>query len=93
MAKLNWDAKEREELLAYLDALLGYVRSLHANVGKVAADVAELRDKVFDDPEEIVRYRANLRSAVANAKPIIEEAMPFCDDLWQEIVSAQQYQN
>ncbi len=93
MAKLQMDANEKLELLASLEALLGCVKSLHATVGAVMADVAAIRNTVFDDPEDFAVYRSNLRIATATAKPMVDEAMSSYDDLLQEIVDSQRYAN
>jgi hypothetical protein len=39
MAKLQLESEERMELVASLEALLGCVKSLHASVGDVLAEV------------------------------------------------------
>ena len=38
-------------------------------------------------------YRANLRLAVASAKPLVDEVLNSYDDLLQDIVKSQQYTN
>lgn len=78
------ECEERGEILAYLEALLSCVKSLHASVGAVMADVSAIRNTVMEDPEEI---------ALATAKPMVDEAMRSCDDLMEEIVASQQYKN
>jgi hypothetical protein len=93
MSKLQMESEERMELLAYLEALLGCVKSLHASVGAVMADVAAMRSTIFEDPDEIALYRTNLKLAVATAKPIVEEAMRSYDDFMQQIAGSQQYKN
>ena len=93
MCKLPMDAEERMELFTYLEALLGCVKSLHASVGAVMADVAAMRTTIFEDPEEIAQYRANLRVSLATAKPMVDEAMRSYDDMMEEIASSQQYKN
>jgi len=93
MANLRMDPQEQADLLAYLEALLGCVKSLHASVGAVMADVAAMRSTLLEDPDEIALYRNNLRAAVATAKPMVDEAMRSYDDLMEEIVSSQQYKN
>ena len=93
MSKLQWDPKEKLELLASLEALLSCMRSLHTTVGAVMADVAAIRSTVFDDPEDMAVYRANLRLAVDAAKPMVDEALNSYDDLIQEIVDSQGYAN
>jgi len=93
MSKLQLEPQERADLLAYLEALLGCVKSLHANVGAVMADVAAIRNTVFDDPKEIALYRANLRLAVTTTKPMVDEAVRSYDDLMQEFADSQQWEN
>jgi hypothetical protein len=93
MFKNKRDAEETAEIMAYLEALLGCVKSLHASVGAVMADVAAMRKTVLEDPDEVALYRTNLKVAVATAKPMVEEAMRSYDDLLEEIVGSQQYTN
>ena len=57
MSKLRLEPRERTELLAYFEAFLGCVKSLHASIGAVMADVAAIRNTVFEDAEEISVYR------------------------------------
>ena len=87
------DAKEKLDLLASLEAILGCVKSLHTTVGAVMADVAAIRNTVFEAPDEITVFRAYLRLAVAATKPMVDEALSCYDDLLQEIVDSQQYPN
>lgn len=91
--KKEKEIEERAEILAYLEALLACVKSLHASVGAVMADVAAMRSTVLEDPDEIAMYRTNLRMAVSTAKPMVDEAMRSYDDLLEEIVGSQQYKN
>jgi hypothetical protein len=87
------ESEETTEILAYLEALLGCVKSLHASVGAVMADVSAMRNTMLADPDEVAVYRTNLKLAVATAKPMVEEAMRSYDDLMEEIVGSQQYKN
>jgi hypothetical protein len=87
------ECEEREEILAYLEALLSCVKSLHASVGAVMADVAAMRSTMIEDPEEMASYRTNLKLAMATAKPMVEEAMRSYGDLMEEIAGSQQYKN
>jgi len=91
MSKLQWNDKEKLRLLASLEALLGCIRSLHATVGAVMADLAALRNTVFEDPGDMAGCRANLQSAISAAKPLVDEASDSCDDLLQELIASQQY--
>ena len=93
MAKLQLDVREKLDLLASLEAILGCVKSLHTTVGAVVADVVAIRNTVFEDPDDMAVYRANLRMAMATAKPVVDEALNCYDDLLQDLVDSQQYPN
>jgi len=93
MAKLHLDGRDKLDLLASLEAILGCVKSLHATVGGVMADVAAIRNTVLEDPVELAVYRANLRLAMDTAKPMVDDALSCYDELLQELVDSQQYLN
>jgi len=93
MSKLEWTAQEKLELLASLEALIGCMKSLHATMGAVMADVSAIRNTLFDDPEDLAAYRSNLRLAAATTKPKAEEALSSYDDLLAEIADSQRYAN
>lgn len=90
---LEMSAQEKMDLLAYLDAILGCVKSLHAGMGALMADIAAIRSTVFDDPQEIETYRAGLRLAVATEQPKVDEALRSYDDLLDEIASNPRWQH
>lgn len=91
MLKSALDPKDRLDLLATLEALPGCMKALHATVGSVMADVAAIRSTVFEDPLELAAYPANLRQAVAPAKPAVEEALSAYDDFLQDIIESPDY--
>jgi hypothetical protein len=93
MSKLELDAVERMELLAHLEAILGIVKSMHSSLGSVMADVAAIRNTVFDDSDELALYKTNLRTAVATAKPMVDDALRSYEDLMEEIAASQQWEN
>jgi len=93
MSNHKKECEERAEIMAYLEALLSCVKSLHASVGAVMADVAAMRSTMLEDPEEMVLYRTNLKLAMATARPMVDEAMRSYDDLLEEIAGSQQYKN
>jgi hypothetical protein len=93
MSKLQWDEQEKMDLLASLEALLGCMRSLHSTVGAVMNDVAAIRNTVFEDPEDMAAYRADLRRAVKTSRPKAEAALSSYDDLIQKIAESQRYPN
>jgi len=84
------DPEARMDLYVTIEALLGYVKSLHATLGAVMADVAAIRDTVFD-PVEIAAYRACMKVDFDNAKPMTDEAMR--DDIIEEVFISQRWEN
>jgi hypothetical protein len=94
MAKhMEMSAQDKQDLLAYLEAILGCVKSLHAGLGAVMADLAAVRATVFDDADEITAYRTNLKLAVTTARPMVDEALRSYDDLMEEITNPHRWQN
>jgi hypothetical protein len=87
------ECEERAEISAYLEALLSCVKSLHANMGAVMADVAAMRSTMLEDPDDMALYRNNLKLAMATAKPMVDEAMRSYDALIDEFVGSKQYKN
>jgi hypothetical protein len=93
MSKLRLEAEERIEMLAYLDALLDCVKSLHASVAEIMSEVEELRSALFEDADEIAAYKRHLRTTVAPVAFKVEDTVRSYDGLIEEIVSSQQYKN
>lgn len=93
MAKSQMNAQERMELLAYLEAILGCVKSMHVGLGAVMADVAAIRNTVFEAPGGRESYKTNLKLAVATAKPMVDQALGSYDDLLEAIADPHGWQN
>ena len=81
MSKAQLNEKEKMEMFASLEALLGCMKSLHATIGAVMADVSAIRNTLFDDEEDLAVYRSNVRLAAATARPRVEEALSSYDEL------------
>ena len=93
MAKLEMSVQEKMDLVAYLDAILGCVKSLHTGLGAVMADLAAIRGTVFEDPGELETYRSKVKLAAATAKPMVDQALRSYDELLEEITNTQGWQN
>ena len=93
MSRFQLEAQEQMDVLAYLEALVGCVKSLQGSVEVLMADVAAIRNTVYEDPEETALYRTKLKLAMATGRPKIDGAMRSYDDLIQEIADSQQYKN
>jgi len=93
MSKLRMDTEEKMELLAYLEALLGCVKSLHASVGEVMAEIETMRESIFDNGEETAMYKRDMRGTLMTAKPATEAGVRAYDELVEEIAASQRYTN
>jgi len=71
---------ERIDLLAYLESILGCVKSLHVAVGALIADVAAIRNTVFEDPGELAQYRNQLKRMLSSVQPLVEDTLRSDDD-------------
>jgi hypothetical protein len=89
MAKLQLKSEERMELVASLEALLGCVKSLHASVGDVMAEVVAMRTAVLENPGDIAWYQTNLKLVAATAKPVLGSY----NDMIAEFAGSQRYKN
>lgn len=92
MSKSRMEAEERIEMLAYLDALLGCIKTLHASVAEVMSEVEEMRNALFEDTE-MAAYKQHARAVAAPATFRVEDTIRSYDGLIEEIVSSQQYKN
>jgi hypothetical protein len=93
MAKLQLESEERMELVASLEALLGCVKSLHASVGDVMAEVVAMRTAVLENPGDIAWYQTNLKLVAATAKPMVQDVLGSYDDMIAEFAGSQRYKN
>ncbi|MGB7846455.1 MAG: hypothetical protein WBL63_12635 [Candidatus Acidiferrum sp.] len=93
MRKSSFEETERDGLLPHLKVTLCCLKSLHVAVSALMADVAAIRNTMFDDPENIDRYQSHLKLALATAKPMVDDAMRSYDELIQGVVDSQQWKN
>jgi hypothetical protein len=93
MAKWQTDSGQRMELVAYLEALLGWVQSPRASVGDVLAQAAAMRNNVLENPVDVALYQTNLKLAAATTTPMVHEVMRSYDDLIAEFAGSQRYKN
>jgi hypothetical protein len=69
------------------------VKTLHATVGAMMADVAALRRTVLQDPKEMLDYRNNLLTTIETARPLVDEAMQSYDEMIRQIVESEGLSN
>lgn len=69
------------------------VRTLHATLSALMADVAALRRTVLQDEEDILDYKNNLLTTLETARPLVDEAMKSYDEMIQQIEESGRYCN
>ena len=74
----------------HLEAILSCVKSLHVTLSAVMADVAALRETIFQNPENIDIYSNHLRQTIAATKPLVDQAILYYDLQMREIADSQQ---
>ena len=87
------EVQHHSDLRPHLEKILNCVKSLHATLSAVMADVAAIRKTMFEDLEKIDTYRNHLKQTIATTKPLVDEAMLSYDFLMQEILDTQQWSN
>jgi hypothetical protein len=93
MSTASLEVKHLNDLRHQLEAILSCVKSLHATLSAVMADVAAIRKTMFEDQDNIDIYKSHLKQAIETAKPLVEQAMLYYDLQMQEIVGSQQWDN
>ena len=76
---------DAQNLQGYLLLTIKQVKSLHAVLSALMADVAAVRRTLLQNPAEIADYKNNLRSTLEIAKPLVDEAMQSYDDMIRQM--------
>jgi hypothetical protein len=87
------EVQHLSDLRDQIEAILSCVKSLHATLSAVMADVAAIRKTMFEDPDNIDVYKSHLKQAIETARPLVEQAMLYYDLQMQEIVGSKQWEN
>ena len=69
------------------------VRALHATLSALMTDVAAIRRTFLNDSKAHVHYKKNLRAAIQEAKPLVDEAMQSYDKMIQQIEESAEWCN
>jgi hypothetical protein len=69
------------------------VRTLHATLSALMADVAAVRRTVLQDEEDILNYKNNLLSTLETARPLVDEAMQCYDEMIRQIGDSEKFCN
>ena len=82
-----------ENLQQVLLLTVRQVKTLHATLGALMADVAAIRRTVLQEPEDLVQYRSNLLSTLETARPLVEEAMQSYEEMIRQIAKSEEFSN
>lgn len=93
MSNASQEVQRLSDLRHQLEAILSCVKSLHATLSAVMADVAAIRNTMFEDQDNIDIYKSHLKQAIETAKPLVEQAMVYYDLQMQKIVGSLQWDN
>jgi len=69
------------------------MKTLHATLGALMADVAAIRRTLLHDAENVARYRENLISTMETAKPLVDEAMQSYEETIRQIEESEELRN
>ena len=75
------EVREAQTLHELLVMALQQVKTLHATVGALMADVAAIRRTVLQESGEMLQYQDHLRSTLETARPLVDEAMQSYDEM------------
>lgn len=88
-----FEIRDVQTLHQLLVTTVQQVKTLHATVGAVMADVAALRRTVLQNPDEILDYKNNLLSTIETARPLVDEAMQSYDEMIRQIGESEGLRN
>lgn len=82
-----------QSLHQVMQATILQVKTLHATLGALMADVAALRRTVLQEPEDVLAYKNNLNATLETARPLVDEAMRSYEDMIREIGESEELTN
>jgi hypothetical protein len=82
-----------QSLHQLMQATILQVKTLHATLGALMADVAALRRTVLQEPEDVLAYKNNLNSTLETARPLVDEAMRSYEDMIRQIGESEELTN
>ncbi|HYL84668.1 MAG TPA: hypothetical protein VE263_10565 [Candidatus Angelobacter sp.] len=88
-----FDLREVQTLHQMLVITVQQVKTLHATVGAMMADIAAIRRTVLQDPEEVLDYKNNLLSTIETARPLVDEALQSYDEMIRQIGESEGFSN
>jgi hypothetical protein len=87
------EVREFQDLHQLLLLTVRQVRTLHATLSALMADVAAVRRTVLQDEEDVLEYKNNLLSTLETARPLVDEAMQCYDEMIEQIGDSEKFRN
>lgn len=82
-----------ENLQRLLLLTVQQVKTLHATLGALMADVAAIRRTMLQEPEDLAQYKSNLLSTLETARPLVDEAMQSYEEMIRQIGESEELSN
>jgi hypothetical protein len=93
MSRSLLDQQGESECQTTLEEVLQYLQSLHAIVGTLIAEVTAIRKTVINDQDSLEHFESNLKLAMNEARPAIEEAVGPIEEFEREETEISRWKN
>jgi len=87
------EVREVQNLHQILLLAVQQIKTLHATLGALMADVAAIRRTVLQDADDAAHYKNNLISTMETARPLVDEAMESYEDMIRQIEESEELRN
>lgn len=87
------EVREVQNLHQILLLAVRQMKTLHATLGALMADVAAIRRTVLQDSDNVAHYRNNLTATMETARPLLDEAMQSYEDMIRQIEESEELRN
>jgi len=87
------EVREVQNLHQILLLAVRQIKTLHATLGALMADVAAIRRTVLQDSDNVAHYRNNLTATMETARPLVDEAMQSYEDMIRQIEEFEELRN
>jgi len=87
------EVREVQNLHQILLLAVRQMKTLHATLGALMADVAAIRRTVLQDSDDVAHYKNNLTATMETARPLVDEAMQSYEDMIRQIEESEELRN
>ena len=87
------ETREVQNLHHVLLSTVQQMKTLHAALGALMADVAAIRRTVLQGGDDVTQYKNNLMSTMETARPLVDEAMQSYEEMIRQIEESEELRN